>query len=270
MPHSTIVYTISNITVATVDDAGVIRAQNPGEAIVTGQAQAVDSNTGETVTYSRDEVHVRVLLLTGIKVFVPSTSLLSGVEVAIFANGLGDVTPFSFTSPQLSVLFHWSSSNMDVLSLVSVYDKAGVSLQEEQDFAAMLRSRNPGQGTVRLTAKCGPGVCDPDLATFTDHVQIRVLPPLELLRPYNGHLLLPHNGLSKIVTNRDSISTLSYHLLQDSVVGGSLSVISVSSQGEISTRSVNGHAVVMVMTNEEGLGFNQSVVVHVEVWAVRV
>ena len=265
MPHSTIVYSISNITVATVDNAGLIEAKIPGVAIVTGQAQAIDSNTGQVVTYSQDEVHVRVIKLTGVKLFVPSTRLLSGVEVAVYAYGLGDETPFSFASAFPGLSFHWSASNMDVLSLVSVYDKAGVSLQEEQDFTAMLRSRNPGQGTVRLTAKCGPGACEPELATFTDHVQIRVLPPLELLRPCDGLLLLPHNGLAKIVTNRDGVSQLSYQLLQNSVGGGSGGVISVSPLGEISTAAVNGHAVVMVMANEEDMGLNQSVVVHVEV-----
>lgn len=61
---------------------------------------------------------------------------------------------------------------MDVLSLSSHYDKAGVSLQEEQDFGAFLRTRNPGQGIIRLMATCHPGACTPEEATFSDHVQV--------------------------------------------------------------------------------------------------
>ena len=94
--------------------------------------------------------------------------------------------------------------------------------------------------------------------------QVQVLPPLRLLRPSNGHFLLPHNGEARIVTNRDGISRLSYQLLQ----GSSLErqdLISVSPQGEIRTAAVNGHAVVMVTEHEEDLGLNQTVLVHVEV-----
>ena len=51
---------------------------------------------------------------------------------------------------------------MDVVSLASVYEKAGVSLQEEQDFAARLRSHNPGQATIKLVVSCPTGLCQPD------------------------------------------------------------------------------------------------------------
>ena len=88
------------------------------------------------------------------------------------AYGVDDETPFSFSSARPGVSFHWSASNMDVLSLASHYDKAGVSLQEEQDFGAFLRTRNPGQGIIRLTATCHPGACTPEGATFSDHVQV--------------------------------------------------------------------------------------------------
>ena len=81
MPQCTITFSISNITVATVDDGGLIQASTPGVAIVTGYAQASDPTTGHMITYSHDTVHVRVLKLNGIKIFVPSTHLLSGVEV---------------------------------------------------------------------------------------------------------------------------------------------------------------------------------------------
>ena len=148
MPQTTIVYSITNVTVAMIDDAGLITAKVPGVATVTGQAQSVDPMTNQITVYSEDTVYLRVLKLTGIRIFVPSTQLLAGVEVAIYALGLNDeATPFTFASAVPGVSFHWSSSNVDVQSLASVYDKAGVSLQEEQDFSAILRTRNPGRGT---------------------------------------------------------------------------------------------------------------------------
>ncbi len=248
---------------ATVDDAGLIVAKAPGVAIVTGQAQAVDSSTGQLMTYSQDQVNVNVVKLTGVKLFVPSTRLLAGEEITIYASGLSDESPFSYASASPGLSFDWSTSNMDVLTLFSVYEEASVSLQEERDFEAMLRTRNPGHGVVRITAKCGIGMCEPEMASFTDQVQVQVVPPLQLVRPLNGHFLLPQKGRAKIVTNRDDVSSLSYRLLR-SVEGGE-SVISVSSDGEISTAAVNGHAVVMVTANEMDVALNQSVVIHVEV-----
>lgn len=150
-----------------MDDVGLVYAKTPGIAIVTGQAQAVDSNTGQLITYSQDTVHVHVIKLTGVKLFVPSTRLLAGEEIAIYAVGISDESPFSFASSNPGLLFDWSTSNMDVFSLSSVYEEASVSLQEERDFDAMLKTRNPGQGVVRIAAKCGMGMCEPELATFT-------------------------------------------------------------------------------------------------------
>lgn len=80
--------------------------------------------------------------------------------------------------------------------------QAGISIQEEQDFAAIMHTRNPGQGVIRLTAKCPPGLCTPDEAVFTDQVQVQVLPALQLLNPPDGFFLLPHNGVARIITNR--------------------------------------------------------------------
>lgn len=97
-----------------------------------------------------------------------------------------------------------------------------------------------------------------------NNFQVQVLPPLQLLRPSNGHFLLPHNGEARIVTNRDGVSRLSYQLLQGSSHERQ-DLISVSPQGEIRTAAVNGHAVVMVTEHEEDLGLNQTVLVHVEV-----
>ena len=65
-----------------------------------------------------------------------------------------------------------------------------------------MHTRNPGQGVIRLTAKCPPGLCAPDQAVFSDQVQVQVLPALQLLNPPDGLFLLPHNGIARIVTNR--------------------------------------------------------------------
>eukprot|EP00731_Ephydatia_muelleri_P025269 Em0017g352a len=228
LPQASIAYSIGNATVASVDGGGLIEALVPGNTTVIGKAQALDPVTGHVTTFSEDVVYVQVLKLRGIKIFMPFTRLLAGME-------------------------------------------AGISIQEEQDFAAIMHTRNPGQGVIRLTAKCPPGFCTPDEAVFTDQVQVQVLPALQLLNPPDGFFLLPHNGVARIITNRfvpccygewDGTSHMSYKLLND--VEGQ-SVVTLRSQGEVLSSVVNGHAVVMVTALEEELGLNQTVVVHVEV-----
>lgn len=251
-----------------MDDSGTILAKTPGEAVVTGKVQITDPSTALSLIFSQDIVHVKVVKLKGIKMFVPSPRLLSGVDVSIYAYGVdGAESPFTFASAVPGLQFYWSVSNMDALAVSSVYDKAGVSIQEERDFDAQLQTRNPGLGTVRVTVKCPPDLCLPDLATFTDQVQIEVIPRFRLLRPLDSHFLLPHNGLAHIETNMDASSRLSYQLLNS--CGGERGVgqqlVSVGEMGEVKAAAVSGHAVVMVTASEAAYELNQTLIVHVEV-----
>lgn len=258
---------------ATVNDSGLILAREPGITIVTGRVELGDPSLGRhMVTYSEDVVIVKVVRLTGVKIRLPTTRLLSDVAVAVYAVGLDNESPFTFVSAVPGLTFQWSVSNMDALSVVSVYDKAGVSLQEEQDFDATLHTRNPGQGALRLGMKCPPRVCTPDQASFVDQVRVQVLSPLRLLRPLNGHFLLPHNGRARIVTNRDGVSVLSYQVLNGcggGVAEGGEGLVTLSRHGEVKAGAVNGHAVVMVTESEEEFGLNQTLIVHVEVILVE-
>ncbi|CAI8001295.1 Nuclear pore membrane glycoprotein 210-like [Geodia barretti] len=221
-------------------------------------------------SYSQDEVFLTVLRLTGIKISVATTRILAGSELSIHAVGLSDEFPFAFASSLPGLVFQWSSTNMDVVSLASVYEKAGVSLQEEQDFAARLRSHNPGQATIKLVVSCPTGLCQPDKQVFHDEVKVEVISPLTLLHPRSGRLLIPHQGHAKILTSRDGFSKLSYKLFCDGAGGGGggEGVVWVGEEGEIVASSVNGHAVVIVTASEEDTGLNQSAIVHVEVGTV--
>ena len=254
---------------AVVNDSGLIVAKEPGVTIVTGRVELSDpSHGGRMVTYTEDFVTVTVVRMTGVRIHLPDMSLLSDVTVAVYAVGINNESPFTFVAAVPGLTFQWSVDNMDAFSLTSVYDKAGVSLQEEQDFHASLHTWNPGQGALRLRVKCPPKVCIPDEASFTDQVRVQVLAPLRLLRPLNGHFLLPHNGHARIVTNRDGVSMLSYQILNG--YGGCSSgeeagLIMLDKLGGVTSAAVNGHAVVMVTENEETIGLNQTLMVHVEV-----
>ena len=45
------------------------------------------------------------------------------IQIAVYAQGSNDETPFTFASAVPRMTFHWSTTNMDVITLVSVYDK---------------------------------------------------------------------------------------------------------------------------------------------------
>ena len=252
---------------ADVSESGLITARNVGTATVTGRIEIGGPTHATPTSFSQDTVVVRVVKLTGIKIFLPTPRLLSGVDVAVYAKGVSDESPFSFASCELGLDFQWSVSNMDVLSLTSVYERGGVSLQEEREFDVVLHTRNHGQGSIGLTVRCPPGLCTPELAVFTDQLQVVVVPPLKLLRPLDGHFLVPHNGLARIATNRDGVSRLSYQLLQ-APNGERTQVVSVGVQGEVRAAAVTGHAVVMVIESEEVYRLNQTLLVHVEVGTV--
>ena len=140
--------------------------------MVTGRIEIPSPSEPNSFTFSQDSIKIRVVRLTGVKIFIPTPRLLSGVDIAVYATGLSGESPFSFGSCVPGLTFQWSVSNMDVLSLTSVYEGGGVSLQEERDFDAVLHTRNPGQGVVKVVARCPPGLCERDLAVFTDQVQV--------------------------------------------------------------------------------------------------
>ena len=95
---------------------------------------------------------------------------------------------------------------------------------------------------------------------------------LQLIYPKDGRLLLPHNAHSLIRTNRDGNSQILYSIFspQNNHYGqaSDTSVIRVSANGQITTGSLDGEFVVVV-TSVESYGFNQTVLVYVEVKPIR-
>jgi nuclear pore complex protein Nup210 len=263
-PHhqTSVSYAIDNNSIATVSSTGLITAISPGTATVTGQALSSDN---PPVMYSSDTVIVHVIRLTGIKIIVPSTKLVTDEEISVYAEGVGEgETPFSFGTAAPPLSFTWEVYNMDVISLVSVYDKAGISIQDEKDFATRLLTRNPGRGSVKVIVKCPPKACTTDV--LMDEVQLSIFAKLTLITPSDHHFLLPQNGLAKIITNRDGSCHITYNLITSSCPGDSTHpLVSVSPNGMVFTAGYNGHAAILVTSHETELQLNQSIIIHVEV-----
>ena len=133
-PQTSLIYSVSNDTVAEVSESGLILAKELGTTIVTGKVKVNEPSMDQPISYSQDMVTVQVMKLTGIKIYMEATRLLSGVSVAIYAYGVGGESPFTFTSMHHGIVFQWSVSNMDAVSLSSVYDKAGISVPGGTEF----------------------------------------------------------------------------------------------------------------------------------------
>ena len=98
-------------------------------------------------------------------------------KIGLRAVGLNDETPFSFANSIPGVEFHWSSSNIDVCKLKSVYEKvsstvlrswlvslarksllllflfqSGITIDSEKAFRVVLSCNHPGEVVIRLQA----------------------------------------------------------------------------------------------------------------------
>ena len=270
-PQVTTLFSIKNETVASVDSVGLITARVPGKSTITGAVEATDPQSGHTIVFSKDHVIVEVLRLTGVKIFTPSTNLVTETEIGLRAVGLNDETPFGFANSIPGIEFLWSSSNIDVCKLKSVYEKSGITIDSEKAFRVVLSCNRPGEVVIKLQAV----FTDPTYkqaifhAHLYDDVRIQVFEKLRLIHPRDGQLLLPHDVNVRIKTNRDG-GRLSYSIMdvcsQSSRVD-SRPLLTIDNRGQLETGMISGTAGVLVTSREE-YGVNQSVVVHVEVKSV--
>ena len=82
-------------------------------------------------------------------------------QIAVHAEGEMDETPFTFASSIPGLVFHWSVTNMDVHSLVSVYDR--VSQYDDTVaflvfFNCFIRQGYPYKRSKILQHGCVPGI----------------------------------------------------------------------------------------------------------------
>ncbi|XP_046861323.1 nuclear pore membrane glycoprotein 210-like isoform X1 [Xenia sp. Carnegie-2017] len=270
-PQVTTLFNIKNDSVASVSSVGLITARIPGKTFVTGLVEANDPQSGHAIIFSEDHVIVEVIRLTGIKIYTPSSNVVTNTETALRAVGLNDETPFSFGNIIPHLEFHWSSSNIDVCKLKSLYDKSGVTVDYERPFRVVLSCKHPGEVIIKLKAVFADPTYEQAILTadLFDDVRIQVYEKLQLVVPRNGHLLLPHDVTTRIKTKRDG-GRLSYSIMNvcsQSRDKDSQALLTIDHRGHVKTGMISGTAGIVV-TSREDFGVNQTVVVHVEVKSV--
>ncbi|XP_077992157.1 nuclear pore membrane glycoprotein 210-like [Glandiceps talaboti] len=282
-PQAHIQYSIGDDQIATINGSGLINAVALGHTKVIGTAQAFDTETGETVTYSQDSIDVYVVRLTGVNIYAPSSMLETGAEMPVYAMGINEFqTPFSFGHAIPGLRFYWTVSNIDVVTLSSVYYKScghtysigsmgypcliGINSENENNFGMRLHAVNPGQATLQLKvtiSKPGHNQIINDIV-LTEEVQIEVFAKLSLVNPDTCHsvLLMSPNTHTSLKTNRDGAAQMTYSIQN----GGGISkaVVDVDAMGHVKSSALSGHSSILVTSHEE-FGINQTLVILVKV-----
>nr|XP_006822310.1 PREDICTED: nuclear pore membrane glycoprotein 210-like [Saccoglossus kowalevskii] len=265
-PQSHIEYSIDDKNIANINGSGLIEALSLGHTRINGKAQGFDTETGETVVYSQDQIDVYVVRLTAINVYAPLSRLETAAEMPVYAIGVNEhQTPFTFGHAIPGLKFYWTVSNVDVITLSTVYHKIGIDSSDENNFGMRLHAINPGQATVRLKvtiSQSGHNQILDDMVLI-DEVQIEVFAKLSLIHPdtCSSMLLMSHNTQTQIKTNRDGSARVSYSLLN--LFDGE-PVITIDSMGYVNSRSLTGQTSVLITSHEE-FGINQTAVVLVKV-----
>uniref|UniRef100_A0A4W3IMT2 Nucleoporin 210 like n=1 Tax=Callorhinchus milii TaxID=7868 RepID=A0A4W3IMT2_CALMI len=264
-PQSNIYFSISNHSVAKVNDLGQLTALVVGTAKVTGIVQAVDDDTGRVVVFSQDDVTVEVVQLKGIKIHAPVTRLKTGTQMPIYVMGLtSSQTPFSFGNAVPGLTFHWITTKRDVIELVPRHLEITLQLSPEQNFAMVIHSIAQGKTGLKVTVKTlnpSAGQFEGNVGSFYDEIQMMVFGKLQLLPlsfPAEEILMSPNTHL-KLQTTRDGVAYVTYEV-QNCHINNS--VIREDGNGILISGPTTGSSTLKV-TALEYFGLNQTIVTPV-------
>ncbi|KAJ8257931.1 hypothetical protein GJAV_G00191270 [Gymnothorax javanicus] len=266
-PQSSILFSIGDTSIATVNRLGHVRGVSVGNVTVTGWVQAVDLESGKQVVVSQDQVEVEVVQLRGIRIQAPITRMQTGTQMPVYVMGMtSSETPFCFGSALPGLTFHWSITKRDVLQLHSRHSEASVQLQPEHSFSMSVHGQTKGRTGLKVTVKAIDPLAGHLLGNaleLSDEIQIQVYDRLHLLNPkveVEDVRMSPNSAL-KLQTNRDGVAKLSYQVLDCPDKGA---LVQVDEAGLLSSGSITGSTTLQV-TSQEPFGINQTIIVAVKV-----
>ncbi|KAJ8036585.1 hypothetical protein HOLleu_20604 [Holothuria leucospilota] len=263
-PLSEVEYSIEDDHIASVSGSGMIDALVVGHTVVTGTAIGYDPEIGSDVNYSKDIVNVFVIELSGIKIHAPLHRLETGTLMPAYAMGTNDQeTPFTIGAAKPGLQFFWTSSNSDVIQVEPVYLEDGVEPTPENQVAIRIRTINPGEATLRLQVTVSPKSRHQVVRNglLTDEIRIEVFEKLVMFEKCECRLLMAPETQAAIKTNRDGSAVMTYQVLSSP---GSEQIVTVNSQGVVTSGSRTGKAVVEVVARES-FRSNQTMLALVQV-----
>nr|XP_020742988.1 nuclear pore membrane glycoprotein 210-like isoform X7 [Odocoileus virginianus texanus] len=219
-PQSIIHFSISNQTVAVVNRRGQVTGKVVGRAVVHGTIQTVNEDTGKVIVFSQDEVQIEVVQLRAVRILAAATRLITATEMPVYVMGVTSTqTPFSFSSANPGLTFHWSMSKRDVLDLVPRHSEVFLQLPVENNFAMVVHTKAAGRTNIKVTVRCmnsSSGQFERNLLELSDEVQILVFEKLQLFYPecQPEQILMPMNSQLKLHTNREGAAFVSSRVLK--------------------------------------------------------
>uniref|UniRef100_A0A8C2RM02 BIG2 domain-containing protein n=1 Tax=Capra hircus TaxID=9925 RepID=A0A8C2RM02_CAPHI len=270
-PQSIIHFSISNQTVAVVNRRGQVTGKVVGRAVVHGTIQTVNEDTGKVIVFSQDEVQIEVVQLRAVRILAAATRLITATEMPVYVMGVTSTqTPFSFSSANPGLTFHWSMSKRDVLDLVPRHSEVFLQLPVENNFAMVVHTKAAGRTNIKVTVHCmnsSSGQFEGNSLELSDEVQILVFEKLQLFYPecQPEQILMPMNSQLKLHTNREGAAFVSSRVLK---CFPNSSVIEEDGEGLLKAGSIAGTAVLEV-TSTEPFGVNQTTITGVQVSSGR-
>ncbi|XP_001601346.4 nuclear pore membrane glycoprotein 210 [Nasonia vitripennis] len=208
-----------------IDSTGVIEGKTTGETTIFAKAVGEDSK-GKRVVFSQDHAQVRVILLEGVKIVVPTLRIKVGAVIPVWAFGIPDhLTPLIIGSMKSPLVFTWSTSDSNLMTLHNMYEGTGINVRYQNEVTLRAKANKPGIATIILTATtpCNVlGGCRVQ-PSFSSTVKIEIFEELKLINEDTASeslvLLMAPNSQIKLQTNRDKYGSSSYKVLASSQSG---------------------------------------------------
>uniref|UniRef100_A0A8C3BHY5 Nucleoporin 210 like n=1 Tax=Cairina moschata TaxID=8855 RepID=A0A8C3BHY5_CAIMO len=266
-PQSSIHFSVTNSSVAEVNQLGQVTARTVGTTTIQGAIRVVSEDTGGVTVFSQDQVELEVVQLKAVRIHVPATRLITGTEMPVFVVGLNNMlTPFSFSNANPELRFQWSVSKRDVLDLLPRHMKVSIQLQSDNNVAMVVHTNSAGRTSIKVMVRClnaSAGQFEGNVTELSDEVQILVFDKLSLFSPSfsTEQILMSTNSQLKLYTNREGAAFVSFQILQ---CYPNSSVLEEHDQGVLRAGPITGIAVLEV-TSLELFGVNQTIITGIQV-----
>ncbi|XP_015435256.1 PREDICTED: nuclear pore membrane glycoprotein 210 [Dufourea novaeangliae] len=258
---------------------GIFEGKSVGQTQIIVRAVGLNAK-GNKVIYSEDYADIHVLYLEGIKIAVPTSRVKVGATFPLWAFGIPEyLTPLIIGSMQLPLIFMWSSSDLNLITLHNMYEGTGINIRYQNEVSLRAKAIGPGLATIYLnvTMPCNMLAGFKSDVTFATFVKVEIFEELRLTHPGTPSnvpvILMSPNSVLKLQTNRDKHGSTTYKVLStmhgnDSEDTHALTPVSktvtIDKNGVIRAGENCGKVIISI-TNTEAYNLKQSITIIVEV-----
>ncbi|XP_078048616.1 nucleoporin 210 isoform X1 [Augochlora pura] len=268
--------------ILSVDRYGIFEGKAVGQSKLIVRAIGLNAK-GNKVIYSEDYADIHVLYLEGVKIVVPTSRVKVGATFPLWAFGIPEyLTPLIIGSMQLPLIFMWSSSDSNLITLYNMYEGTGINIRYQNEVSLRAKAIGPGLATIYLnvTMPCNILAGFKNDITFTTFVKVEIFEELRLTYPGFPSsvpvILMSPNSVLKLQTNRDRHGSTAYKVLtmlhgndsEDTHVTPASKTVIVDKDGVVRAGENSGKIVISV-TNTEAYNLKQSMIIIVEIKPVH-